>query len=458
MTHSAVFAAELDRLGAWYPTGDGDALRASGAAWSAAADTLAEIAMVLDVAATMVTDSHAGEAAERFATLWRRWSGDRGYLERTIAACRQVAAVVDDVGTDVDVADRAVFRLAEQVLDEFDGAPLDRLDDSWRQWLVDGTDAVRTAFASEVTDAIAALPVGQTDRAAHADCPTVGHDGRTPAHLHAVAVDFGFGPGDVVLPSRTGTADGCSGPTLGADPTAPAPCPVPPTVPPVTPIACPPTGPGTAPWWYGAGGWPPTAPYTPYSPYVPAPYVPAPAAPLPPPNPPLGPIDAWEPTPDEPVEWDPPPPIERYEPEPWEPIERFEPEPWESWEPTPSVPVESAAPSNFAPTSGIPSADPIPDPAADLARRAGEVTVSPPRGEPPTGAPTLPTSITVDPPGRPSTGGVATGAAVGAAAAAAGAGRGRMPFFPFMPMGGMSGGGDESAEPKRRVKRTRDLF
>lgn len=157
MSATAVFGDELDALGVWWPRGDGDALRATAQVWTAIADQLEEAADVLDVAASAVTDGHRGEASRRFAEAWAAWSGPDGHLRATVADCRRLAASLDDFGTDVDVADRTLYALAEQALDELLRALSPEAVAAWTEWLHEHAGAARSTLDAGATRCAGAL-------------------------------------------------------------------------------------------------------------------------------------------------------------------------------------------------------------------------------------------------------------------------------------------------------------
>jgi hypothetical protein len=401
MSASRVFGEELDALGVWWPQGDGDALRESADAWQATADLLDDIARVLDAAAALVTENYRGEAASRFAALWARWSGEQGYLATTITDCRRLAVALADFATDVDVADRALVRLIEDALTVTALPTLIVLDEVWRTWLVDGAAVLGTDLGTRADHATGPLSVivecatlaPQERVAIDPACITWPSMG-TPADLSSLGttpVDLGAGEGGLAAP-------GAPVPEL---PVAPA---RPPTLPPpLSQHVLPPSGTGRS----GEGV------------YVV-------------------------------VEGD---------------------------GNTVSVTIEQ--PNTMAPSlETLPGGDPLPEPppivepldtaplGEQRAWNAGGVSVDPPPLESvatPLRLPDIPAStepreldmpipVRVDPPGS---GALAVGAAAGAAAAAA-SGASRMPFMPFMPMaGGMTSGGDEGNEPRRRASRRR---
>ena len=216
-----MFAAELDALGIWFPEGDGDALRISADSWSAAADLLEDIGLVLAAAAGSVVDNYHGDAATRFAELWSHWSGPEGYLATTVADCRRIAAALADFATDIDVADRALLHLIEQALDAQLVPTLALLDELWRDWLADGALTIGTVLAQRADASTAPLatvglqPVlSPEERAAIDPTRVTWPDLSEPDDLTFLAttpVDLGAGEGD--LP----TVDGPSVPTEPGD-------------------------------------------------------------------------------------------------------------------------------------------------------------------------------------------------------------------------------------------------
>ncbi len=412
MSASAVFASELEQLGVWWPEGDGDALRVSADAWLATADLLDDIGRVLDTAAAMVTENYHGEASGRFAALWSRWSGERGYVAVTAADCRRIATALTDFAGDIDTADRALLHLIDEALDSTLAPTLASLDELWQAWLTDGADAIGAglgrradAAADQLAQAGAGTPILSPDERAAIDPARVTWpDLGAPVdlgHLATTPVDLGAGQGEL--------------PTVTV-----APVPVPddvgdPSLPPVT-------TPGTG----AAGGV--TVIINGDGNTV---TIEAPATPAIPPFEYEPPPDAFDPfaTDDGPTD---PFATELAEPLPIDdPAFDFQdgldpissPSPFDTFETfdTPVAPTVASAPARLGEIDTIDTQSPI--------------------------------AIRVDPPGP---GALAAGTA-GAAAAAAGAAAksGRAPFFPFMPMGGGMTGGDESPEPRRRSVRKR---
>lgn len=227
MSATSAFGEQLDALGVWWPRGDGDALREHAAAWRELADFLEDVSVVLDGSARLVVENHRGEAAQRFADHWTRWQGADGYLGRTAADCRRIAAAADDFGGDIDTADRTLVRLVEEAL-----ARLDRPTTEWLRECATivgedlaGRAAVRCDGLAGIGDLAVAEPdetAPRVDRAAIDPSQITWSDLGSPEDyqsLATTAVDFGAGEG-VLPPELTGVAPdpsaGLDGLDLGA--------------------------------------------------------------------------------------------------------------------------------------------------------------------------------------------------------------------------------------------------
>lgn len=391
MSAVSVFGDALDELGVWWPRGDGDALRAAGQVWTAVADNLAEMADVLDVAADVIAGAHRGDASRRFADAWAPWSGPEGHLRATVADCRRLAASLADFGTDVDVADRTLFALVEQALDELVRAMTPEAVEAWTQWLRESADGTRTRLDSGATRCTAALeacgerrPVAPSPTSPSSMLPS----STLPAELDPTRIEW-VDPGTPL--DRRALLDQPI--DLVGGPPAPVP-PAPPDPPVVAPSPDPtaPTGIRTE-----AGGT--TIVVTGNSGPV---TIEVNAAPVTP---------AWAP------------------------------------DPTPT-PVPDAVPSLASLSSGgssmpsIPSWSPAPLPPVEPLRPVEPLAdVSVPT--------TVPVTIERAPMPVDAVAAVGTTAAVAAVAGK----KASQGFMPFMPMGGGSGGNDDGPEPRRRARR-----
>ncbi|MFV0307258.1 MAG: hypothetical protein ACK5OX_05910 [Desertimonas sp.] len=203
MSATRAFGDQLDALGVWWPRGDGDALRQHAIAWRELADFLEDVSTVLDGSARLVVENHRGDAARRFGEHWTRWQGVDGYLGRTVADCRRLAAAADDFGGDIDTADRTLVHLVTEALA--------RLDEPTTAWLRECADilgedlAGRAAARCRGLDAVADLEVVEpdattapVDRAAIDPTAISWSDLGDPGDyrsLATTAVDFGAGEG-----------------------------------------------------------------------------------------------------------------------------------------------------------------------------------------------------------------------------------------------------------------------
>lgn len=397
MSAAAVFAAELDALGIWWPRGDGDALREAARTWSAVADELEASAFVLETVAACVADAHHGAAAVRFATQWSAWTGPDGHLQATVTDCRRLAAALADFGTDVDVADRAVLLLAEQALAEMARALTPDMVQAWIDWLIEGSDGVRADLATRAVTCTTALAACTERRPATPDAslpveldpariawPDMG----VPTDRSAVGttpVDLGAGPGE--LPSELLP-----------------PVVEPPVVEPVPPVDVRP-GPVTP---------------DPITPYPPSSYLPSAGGPtiVIVGNSGTITIDIEAPaTAALPLSYEPAPLLDAV-PDAVPSFAAFDPAP--AWEPPAPVELPAVLLPESAPFERPP--EPVP------------VSVTPPGS------------------GAVATAGVAA-AATAATAVVAEAAKKNNGFMPFMPMGGGASSGDEGPEPRRRVRR-----
>jgi hypothetical protein len=212
MSASAAFGDELDRLGVWWPRGDGDALRSAADVWCALADVLDDAIVVLDAAAQRVVEHHTGDAAERFAQHWSKWSGTSGtpgYLAQTAADCRRLAGACADFGTDVDVADRAIVQLIETALAASTAATAagPAWETAWTMWFEDGTTIIGQALADRADLTTKPLTeVRPSSITAPSDLAVLDADAISwpepgmPADFAAIGstvVDFGAGQGDL---------------------------------------------------------------------------------------------------------------------------------------------------------------------------------------------------------------------------------------------------------------------
>jgi hypothetical protein len=212
MSTSAVFGDELDRLGVWWPRGDGDALRSAADVWGALADVLDDAIVVLDAAAQRVVEHHSGDAAQRFAQHWSNWSGasgTAGYLAQTAADCRRLAGACADFGTDVDVADRAIVQLIETALAARTAATATgpAWETTWTMWFEDGTTIIGQALADRADLTTTPLTeIGPSSITAPSDLAVLDAEAISwpepgmPidfAALGSTVVDFGAGQGDV---------------------------------------------------------------------------------------------------------------------------------------------------------------------------------------------------------------------------------------------------------------------
>ena len=239
MSTSAAFGDQLDALGIWWPRGDGDALRELAAIWTATAELVDDVAVVLDAAAVSVADNHHGEAGTAFSELWQHWSGPNGHLPVTSADCRTLAASLEDFATDIDVADRQIVHFFEQATSVLEsGVPVTaETNAAWVAWMHDCSTVVRGELerhatqhacllgelgsgpAPMVPDAMANAGSGRTDRVELVDPRSVSWVGPgTPKDLSSLLtdpVDFGSGQGEPRSPFLPPAPIGRPGPGIG---------------------------------------------------------------------------------------------------------------------------------------------------------------------------------------------------------------------------------------------------
>jgi hypothetical protein len=409
MSSSAAFGEELDALGIWWPRGDGDALREAAATWTAMADLLDDVAMVLDAAAKSAIENYRGDAATRFADLWTHWSGSTGYLAITVADCRRLAAALTDFGTDVDVADRALGQLIEEALAANGLGNTSGLIDMWLTWLRDSADLLGADLslrADRSTGLLAQVqPAHQPPMPAVIDPAVIQPDKiqwpdpGTPGDLSSLAttdVDFGAGQGRLPVVTAPGTT---------------------PTVPlPTTPVGSPTTSqPAPVTVVINGNGNTVTVGAT----------VPGAFNTIPDPLPALTPLPSTNSLSPDTLPAlahlakmpDPPPPLD-------------------TSSETGNL-LGGGGGSAFSGGGALPSFD---NPPID-----STLPVLPSLADLSPAASVAPVPITIHPPAA---------AAAGVGAVAAKAAGSKTPFFPMMPMGGGAGsGGDDGQEPKRRVRR-----
>lgn len=242
MGASATFGAELDALGVWRPHGNGDALREVACTWTQTADLIEEVTSVLQAVVSSVAHRYHGEAATKFAEMWKLWGGDAGYLPTTVADCRRLAAASGDFGTDVDVADRALASLVEQALAEAATAPTPTALLVLLDWLLESAGILCSILDTQATQhvddlgAVQAIDPNAPDLVtAFASDPTLvsWRDPGQPVslgNLGTAPVDFGAGPG-VPTAGRPPTVDGSLPPSNVPSILPPIVTPLPPAMP-----------------------------------------------------------------------------------------------------------------------------------------------------------------------------------------------------------------------------------